>query len=298
MLETVIGSSLSLALRNSVLGVGALALLALTSLKLTLLVLGGLPVVLLPIIFFGRRLRRLARASQDRVADTGAYVDEAIHEIRTVQAYAHEAEDRQRLCAAGGGGVRHRRAPHPAEGALARRGDLPGVRRGGHHPVGRRARRAARQAHRGPAFGLRFLCRDRRHLDRRGERSGRRSAARAGGDRAAARAPRHAGGDRRADAGAAAARSAAGDLRARGRDLRLPVASGGAGAQGGVAAGDHRRARGAGGALGRGQDHRVPAAASLLRSPVRAGRRSTASMPGAPIRARCGSASPWCRRIR
>jgi ATP-binding cassette, subfamily B, bacterial len=94
MLESAIGSSLSMALRNVVLGVGALILLMLTSLKLTLLVLGGLPVVLLPIILFGRRVRRLARTSQDRVADTGAYVDEAIHEIRTVQAYAHEPVDR------------------------------------------------------------------------------------------------------------------------------------------------------------------------------------------------------------
>ena len=94
MLETAIGSSLSLALRNTVLGVGALVLLALTSLKLTLLVLAGLPVVVLPIILFGRRVRRLSRASQDRVADSGAYVDEAIHEIRTVQAYAHEPQDR------------------------------------------------------------------------------------------------------------------------------------------------------------------------------------------------------------
>src|SRR5438067_7737785 len=94
MLESVIGSSLSLALRNIVLGVGALILLMLTSIKLTLLVLAGLPVVLLPIILFGRRVRRLSRTSQDRVADTGAYVDEAIHEIRTVQAYAHEPQDR------------------------------------------------------------------------------------------------------------------------------------------------------------------------------------------------------------
>jgi ATP-binding cassette subfamily B protein len=94
MLETAIGSSLSMALRNLVLGVGALAMLMLTSLKLTLLVLAGLPLVLLPIILFGRRVRRLARTSQDRVADSGAYVDEAIHEIRTVQAYAHEPVDR------------------------------------------------------------------------------------------------------------------------------------------------------------------------------------------------------------
>src|SRR5438874_4111331 len=116
MLETVIGSSLSLALRNVVLGIGALILLMLTSLKLTLLVIACLPVVLLPIILFGRRVRRLSRASQDRVADTGAYVDEAIHEIRTVQAYAHEPEDRgayaERVEAAFGAGVRriHQRA--------------------------------------------------------------------------------------------------------------------------------------------------------------------------------------------
>jgi len=110
MLENVIGSSLSLALRNVVLGIGALVLLTLTSLKLTLLVLAGLPVVVLPIILFGRRVRRLARTSQDRVADTGAYVDEAIHEIRTVQAYAHEPEESsgyaQRVEAAFAAGVR------------------------------------------------------------------------------------------------------------------------------------------------------------------------------------------------
>ena len=94
MLQDIIGSSLSLALRNVVLGIGALVLLTLTSLKLTLLVLAGLPVVVVPIILFGRRVRRLARTSQDRIADTGAYVDESIHEIRTVQAYAHEPEDR------------------------------------------------------------------------------------------------------------------------------------------------------------------------------------------------------------
>jgi ATP-binding cassette subfamily B protein len=110
MLESVIGSSLSMALRNIVLGAGALILLMLTSLKLTLLVLGGLPVVVLPIILFGRRVRRLSRTSQDRVADTGAYVDEAIHEIRTVQAYAHEPQDRrmyaERVEAAFAAGVR------------------------------------------------------------------------------------------------------------------------------------------------------------------------------------------------
>jgi ATP-binding cassette, subfamily B, bacterial len=94
LLETVVGSSLSLALRNVLLMIGGLVLLAITSPKLTLLVLLGVPAVVAPILLFGRRVRRLSRASQDRVGEVGAYVDEALHEIRTVQAYGHEAQDR------------------------------------------------------------------------------------------------------------------------------------------------------------------------------------------------------------
>jgi len=94
MLETVIGSSASMAARNLLLLIGGLVMLALTSLKLTLLVLVGVPLTVVPIILFGRRVRKLARASQDRVGDVGAYVDEALHEIRTVQAYVHEDQDR------------------------------------------------------------------------------------------------------------------------------------------------------------------------------------------------------------
>jgi ATP-binding cassette subfamily B protein len=97
MLETVIGSSASMAIRNFLMLIGGLVMLALTSAKLTLLVLLGVPLVVVPIILFGRRVRRLARASQDRVGDVGAYVDEALHEIRTVQAYGHEAEDRRQF---------------------------------------------------------------------------------------------------------------------------------------------------------------------------------------------------------
>lgn len=89
-LETVIGSSVSMALRNALLLLGGLVMLAITSLKLTLLVLLAIPFVLVPIIAFGRRVRLLARASQDSVANVGAYTDEVIHEIRTVQAYGHE----------------------------------------------------------------------------------------------------------------------------------------------------------------------------------------------------------------
>jgi ATP-binding cassette subfamily B protein len=97
MLETVIGSSASMAMRNLLLLVGGLAMLAFTSLKLTLLVLAGVPLVVTPILLFGRRVRRLSRATQDRVGEVGAYVDEALHEIRTVQAYGHEPVDRARF---------------------------------------------------------------------------------------------------------------------------------------------------------------------------------------------------------
>src|SRR5947208_2211653 len=95
MLETVIGSSASMAIRNSLLMIGGFVMLLLTSVKLTLLVLAGVPLVVTPIILFGRRVRRLARASQDRVGDVGAYVDEALHEVRTAQAYGHEEIDRK-----------------------------------------------------------------------------------------------------------------------------------------------------------------------------------------------------------
>jgi ATP-binding cassette subfamily B protein len=97
MLETVVGSSASMAVRNLLLLVGGLVMLAITSTKLTLLVLAGVPLVVAPIVLFGRRVRKLARASQDRVGDVGAYVDEALHEIRTVQAYGHEDVDRRRF---------------------------------------------------------------------------------------------------------------------------------------------------------------------------------------------------------
>ena len=94
-IENVIGSSLSIALRNALLLVGGLVLLFTTSLKLSLLTVAGVPLVVTPIIVFGRRVRTLARASQARVAALGERIDETIHEIRIVQAYGHEAADRR-----------------------------------------------------------------------------------------------------------------------------------------------------------------------------------------------------------
>ena len=97
LLEQVVGTSISMALRNGLLGAGSLVMLMLTSWKLTLLVLAMVPLVIGPIVIFGRRVRTLARASQDRVADLGVYVDEALHEIRIAQAYVHEDEDRRQF---------------------------------------------------------------------------------------------------------------------------------------------------------------------------------------------------------
>ncbi|MEL4241246.1 ABC transporter ATP-binding protein/permease [Shewanella xiamenensis] len=94
LLQTVVGSSLSMALRSGVTVIGGLAMMGITSVKMTLLVLLAVPLVLGPVGFFGRKVRILARESQDRVADLGAYVDETLHEIHTVQAYGHEDKDR------------------------------------------------------------------------------------------------------------------------------------------------------------------------------------------------------------
>jgi ATP-binding cassette, subfamily B, bacterial len=94
LVQQVIGYGLSMFVRNSLMMLGAAAMLFVTSWKLALLVLVGAPATLLPILLLGRRVRRLSRASQDRVADVSAYVDEAVHEIRTVKAYAHEDVDR------------------------------------------------------------------------------------------------------------------------------------------------------------------------------------------------------------
>jgi ATP-binding cassette, subfamily B, bacterial len=97
LLEVVIGSSASFALRNTLIMLGSLVMLIVTSPKLTALVVLGVPLVIAPILLYGRRVRKLSHASQARVADVSAYIDEALHEIRTVQSYGHEDEDRARF---------------------------------------------------------------------------------------------------------------------------------------------------------------------------------------------------------
>lgn len=97
LLQSVIGSSLSLFLRNSLMVIGGVVLLFITNPKLTSIVVVALPLVLSPILIFGRRVRSLSRQSQDRIADVGSYVAEALTQIKTVQAYNHQQQDQQRF---------------------------------------------------------------------------------------------------------------------------------------------------------------------------------------------------------
>ncbi|ARU88655.1 ABC transporter transmembrane domain-containing protein [Pseudomonas sp. M30-35] len=97
LLQSVIGSSLSMALRNLIIMIGGVVLLIITNPKLSAIVLVALPLVVAPILIFGRRVRALSRQSQDRVADVGSYVAEVLGQIKTVQAYNHQSEDMRRF---------------------------------------------------------------------------------------------------------------------------------------------------------------------------------------------------------
>ncbi|SER28600.1 ATP-binding cassette, subfamily B [Pseudomonas sp. NFACC02] len=97
LLQSVIGSSLSMFLRNALMVIGGVILLFFTNPKLSSIVVVALPLVVAPILIFGRRVRSLSRESQDRVADVGSYVSEALGQIKTVQAYNHQEQDRQRF---------------------------------------------------------------------------------------------------------------------------------------------------------------------------------------------------------
>ncbi|WP_277536324.1 ABC transporter transmembrane domain-containing protein [Pseudomonas baetica] len=97
LLQSVIGSSLSLFLRNLLMVIGGIVLLFVTNPKLTSIVVVALPLVIAPILIFGRRVRNLSRLSQDRIADIGSYVSETLGQIKTVQAYNHQAQDERRF---------------------------------------------------------------------------------------------------------------------------------------------------------------------------------------------------------
>ncbi|MGY8785496.1 MAG: ABC transporter transmembrane domain-containing protein [Pseudomonadales bacterium] len=93
LIQSVIGSSASIALRNLLMMVGGTVFLFITNPKLTSVVLICIPLVIGPILYFGKKVRLLSRSSQDEIANVGAYVGETIQQIKTVQAYNHQSHD-------------------------------------------------------------------------------------------------------------------------------------------------------------------------------------------------------------
>lgn len=91
LLQSIIGSSFSMAMRSALMCIGAIIMLFATNIKLTLIVLASVPFILVPILVYGRRVRALSRKSQDSMADVGSYAGEAIEHIKTVQSYSREA---------------------------------------------------------------------------------------------------------------------------------------------------------------------------------------------------------------
>jgi ATP-binding cassette subfamily B protein len=96
LVQSISGVGLSIALRSSINLVGSLVLLAITNLKLLALILIAMPIVIVPVIALGRKLRTLSRSSQDRIADTSGLAGETLNAIQTVQAFTLEALNAKR----------------------------------------------------------------------------------------------------------------------------------------------------------------------------------------------------------
>jgi len=97
LVQTVVGSSLSMGLRNLVMGIGALGILVWTNPYVMFQVLGVLVLVVLPSLWFGRRVRKLSRASQDRIADSSSIAAEVLNAIPVVQSYSAEPREAARF---------------------------------------------------------------------------------------------------------------------------------------------------------------------------------------------------------
>src|SRR6476469_2914223 len=97
LVQTVVGSSLSMGLRNTVMGIGAMAMLVITNPVVMTQVLAILVLVVLPSLYFGRRVRGLSRASQDRIADSSAIAAEVLNAVPVVQSYVQESREAERF---------------------------------------------------------------------------------------------------------------------------------------------------------------------------------------------------------
>jgi ATP-binding cassette subfamily B protein len=99
-IKSAVGASVSIALRNLMLFLGGAAMMVVTSPRLSLFVLGAIPVIVLPLVAFGRAVRRRSRAAQDTLADASGYADEMIGAVRTLQAYTNEKLAQSRFSSA------------------------------------------------------------------------------------------------------------------------------------------------------------------------------------------------------
>jgi len=97
VIQSAVGSSISMGLRSAVMGIGAIALLIASSPRLMLTVVGIIALVVLPALWIGRRVRRLSRASQDRIADTSAIAGEVLNAVPVVQSYTQETAETTRF---------------------------------------------------------------------------------------------------------------------------------------------------------------------------------------------------------
>lgn len=158
LLQSVIGSSVSIALRNALMFVGGLTMLAITSPKLTALVLLVVPLVVIPIVGYGRRVRRLSRESQDRVADVSAFSEETLNALRTVQAYTHEEIESNRFSAHVEGAFRTAVARISARALFDGHRHCDGVWRSRDNPLDRGPRCPGWQHIGRRTLGIRLLC--------------------------------------------------------------------------------------------------------------------------------------------
>lgn len=97
LIQSVIGTTVSMALRNVLLSIGGMVMLFITSPKLSSIIVGLLVLVVAPIVMFGRRVRKLSRDSQDRIADASAMAGEILNAMPTVQAFTHEKIESERF---------------------------------------------------------------------------------------------------------------------------------------------------------------------------------------------------------
>ncbi len=97
IIENVVGTTVSVALRNTLTGLGGIGFLVFLAPSLTLGLLIGIPLVVVPIVYFGRKIRAVSRTSQDRIADVGAYVTEVLSAMKIVQSFGQERREGERF---------------------------------------------------------------------------------------------------------------------------------------------------------------------------------------------------------